>query len=69
MMGLLLFPFKVVWSLIGLAFNLTGRLLGVIIGLVLMVAGVILTFTVVGAIIGVPLLILGLLLTARSLFN
>jgi len=56
-------------QLIGLVLNLTGRLLGIIIGLILMVAGLALTVTFFGAIIGIPLLIIGLLLIIRSLFR
>jgi len=55
--------------LISFIFNLTGRLLGVVIGIVLMAIGLILITTVVGAILGIPLLIVGLLLIIRSLFK
>jgi len=46
----------------------TGRLVGAIIGLVLMIVGVVLTLTVVGAIVGIPLIVFGLMLVIRSLF-
>jgi hypothetical protein len=39
-----------------------------ILGLVLMLAGVLVSLTVVGAIVGIPLAIIGLLLTIRSIF-
>ena len=68
-MSILLLPFRIIWGLISFIFNLTGRLLGVVVGLVLMVIGLILTVTVVGAVIGIPLLIVGLLLIIRSLFK
>jgi len=68
-MNILLFPFRIIWGLISFIFNLTGRLLGVIIGIVLMVAGLILTATMIGAVLGIPLLIVGLLLIIRSLFK
>jgi hypothetical protein len=35
---------------------------------VLLIAGIILTFTVVGALVGIPLLIIGLLLVVRGLW-
>jgi hypothetical protein len=46
----------------------TGRLIGAILGLVLMIVGVVLTITVIGAIVGIPLIIFGFMLVIRSLF-
>jgi hypothetical protein len=60
----LLWPF---W-LVGWILKLTGRLIGVMIGLSLMTLGIALTLTVAGAIIGLPLGLIGILLTIRSLF-
>jgi len=68
-MNILLFPFKIVWWTISLFFNLTGRMLGIILGSVLMVAGLAATFTFVGAIFGIPMAILGLLLVIKSIFG
>jgi len=68
-MNVLLLPFRIIWGLISLIFNLTGRLLGIVIGFMLMVTGLILIVTIIGAIIGIPLLIFGLLLMIRSLFR
>jgi hypothetical protein len=65
---ILLWPFYAIWRLIALIIEVTGRLIGAILGLVLMIAGVILTVTVVGAIVGIPLIVFGLMLTIRSLF-
>ena len=65
---ILLWPFYAIWRLIALIIEITGRLIGAVLGLVLMIAGVVLTITIVGAIIGVPLIIFGLMLTIRSLF-
>jgi len=48
--------------------KLTGRLVAVLLGLLLLIAGAILTVTVVGAILGIPLLVLGFLLVMRGLF-
>jgi hypothetical protein len=64
----LLWPFYAIWRLLALILEITGRLVGAILGLVLMILGVILTITVVGAIIGVPLIVFGLMLSIRSLF-
>jgi hypothetical protein len=68
-MKLILFPFYLIWSLISFIFKLTGRVLGIIVGLVLIIVGLILTFTVIGAIVGIPLCILGVLLVIRSIFK
>ncbi|GAP20867.1 hypothetical protein [Leptolinea tardivitalis] len=64
----LLWPFYAIWKLIEFIFLLTGRLIGVVLGLVLMIAGIILTVTVVGAIVGIPLMVIGFLLTLKSIF-
>jgi len=67
-LGIILWPFRMIWSLIGLVFCLTGRLIGAILGFVLMIIGIILTVTVVAAVVGIPILVFGLLLAVRSLF-
>ncbi|MCU0611604.1 MAG: hypothetical protein MUE60_07435 [Candidatus Eisenbacteria bacterium] len=64
----ILWPFWAVWKLLAGIIVVTGRIVGVILGLVLMIAGAALSVTVVGAVIGVPLVVLGLLLMARSIF-
>jgi hypothetical protein len=64
----LLFPFWLIWRLVVWIIEATGRLIGAILGLVLMIVGVILTLTVVGAIVGIPLIIFGFMLVIRSLF-
>ena len=63
-----LLPFWWLWKLVEAIMLITGRLLAVILGLVLMLVGVILSLTVIGAILGVPLFIVGLLLVFRGLF-
>ncbi len=65
---LLLWPFYAIWKLVIGIIAMTGRLVGAILGLVLMIAGVVLTITVVGAIVGIPLIVFGFLLVVRSLF-
>ncbi|OGO27209.1 MAG: hypothetical protein A2136_02475 [Chloroflexi bacterium RBG_16_54_11] len=64
----LLRPFVWLWNLIAYIVMLTGRVVAVVMGLVLMIVGIILTLTVVGAIAGIPLLIIGLLLVVRGLW-
>ncbi|NLF49805.1 MAG: hypothetical protein GX577_01585 [Leptolinea sp.] len=64
----LLWPFYAIWKLIEWIFLLTGRLIGVVLGLVLMIVGIVLTLTVVGAIVGIPFIIIGFLLTLKSIF-
>lgn len=48
--------------------KLLGRLLAALLGLLLMVAGVALTMTVLGAPVGIPMFIFGMLLAIRSIF-
>jgi len=57
------------WWLVSFAFNLTGRLIGVIIGGLLMTFGLALSATFILAIIGIPLTIVGLLLIIKSLLG
>ncbi len=63
-----LWPFVALWDLVAGIIKITGRLVAMLIGLVLMIAGVALTATVIGAIIGIPLIIFGFTLAARGLF-
>ena len=65
---ILLWPFWALWRLVLKVFELTGRLVGAILGLVFMVAGIVLTVTVFGPIIGIPLIVFGFMLSLRSLF-
>ncbi|MBI3944128.1 MAG: hypothetical protein HY326_14015 [Chloroflexi bacterium] len=63
-----LWPFWALWRLITGIVKLTGRLVAVILGVVLIITGGIVTLTVIGAIVGVPLMLIGFLLVARGLF-
>jgi hypothetical protein len=63
-----LWPAAALWRLLTLVLGLTGRLLAVVIGVVLLLAGGLLTATVVGAPVGIPLCVLGVLLLIRGLF-
>ena len=64
----ILMPFYAIWLLIVFIVELTGRVVGVVLSLALMIAGIVATLTVVGAIVGIPLLLIGLLLLLRSIF-
>jgi hypothetical protein len=66
--SVLLWPFVMLWALVGFVLRAVGRILCAVLGLALMAAGVALTLTVVGAIVGVPLAAFGLLLLVRALF-
>ncbi len=67
-MKILFFPFIAIWKLIEFIIKMTGRLVTVILGLVLIIIGGILCITVVGAIVGVPLIILGFTMMVRGFF-
>jgi len=61
-------PFAAVLDLVAFVLRLAGRLVSGLIGLMLLVGGALLSFTIVGAPIGVPLAIVGLLLLVRAIF-
>jgi hypothetical protein len=61
-------PLVILWEFLASILKLTGRLVGAIIGLLLMIIGIVLTVTVVGAPVGIPVLVVGFLLTLRSIF-
>jgi len=63
-----LWPFVALWRLLAGIVEVTGRLVAVILGAVLMIVGALVSLTVVGAVVGVPLAILGFLLILRGLF-
>lgn len=65
---LLLWPFYAIWRLVAFILEVTGRLVGVVLGLVLLIVGLLVSLTVIGAVVGVPLIILGMLLILRGLF-
>jgi hypothetical protein len=67
-MDILLAPFRLLWNLLAGILNLTGRVVALIIGLVLLVGGVLLSATGILACLGVPLGIFGGLLIIRGLF-
>ncbi len=63
-----LWPFAALWKLLAVIVDLTGRLVAMILGIVLIIVGVIVSLTIVGAIVGVPLAIIGLLLFLKGIF-
>ena len=65
---LLLWPFYAIWRLLTLVLNIIGRILSALLGIVLMIAGVAVTLSVVGAPLGIPLASFGFLLLVRALF-
>lgn len=65
---ILLWPFYAIWRLLTLVLNVVGRLLCALLGLGVMIAGVVITMSVVGAPIGIPLAALGFLLLVRAIF-
>ncbi len=67
-MGILFWPFRALWGMIGFVLGLVGRLTAAIIGFVFVIVGVILICTVIASIVGIPFVIFGFLLLARALF-
>ena len=63
-----LWPFIALWRLLATIVELTGRFVAMVLGIVLIIAGAIVSLTVVGAIVGVPLAIIGFLLFMKGLF-
>ncbi len=63
-----LLPFVWVWKFLAFILELTGRLVGAVMGFVLMIVGAILIITVIAAPIGIPLAVFGFLLMLRSFF-
>jgi hypothetical protein len=61
-------PFWALWRLVSWIVIFAGRLVAVVIGGVLMIAGILLCLTIIGALLGIPLFIVGILLVFRGLF-
>lgn len=64
----ILWPFWMIGQLVKFILEATGRILGVVLGFVLVVIGIVISLTVIGAVIGIPLAGLGVLLIIRGLF-
>ena len=65
----LLWPFWALFQLALFILKFTGRLVGALLGLVLVILGALLTITLIGAILGVPLILLGVMLMGKSIFG
>ncbi|MFA9406484.1 MAG: hypothetical protein ACERKX_11790 [Anaerolineales bacterium] len=65
----IMWPFDALWWLVTTILALTGRLIMVLLGAVLMLGGVLISMTIVGAVIGIPLLFFGVLVVLRGLFR
>lgn len=65
---ILLWPFYAIWRLLTLVLSVVGRLICSVVGIGMMIAGVLITMSVVGAPLGIPLASLGFLLLIRALF-
>jgi hypothetical protein len=63
-----LWPFAAIWKLLAVIVEMTGRLVAMILGIVLMIVGGLVSLTLVGAIVGIPLAIVGLLLFLKGIF-
>ena len=63
-----LWPFAALWKLLAVIVEMTGRFVAMVIGILLIIAGVIVSLTIVGAIVGIPLAVIGLLLLLRGIF-
>ena len=63
-----MWPIMALGRLVAGIIKLTGRVIAMLTGLVLMIVGVALTATVIGAVVGIPLIIFGFMLSVRGLF-
>jgi len=63
-----LWPFAAIWKLLAVIVELTGRLVAMILGIILMIVGGLVSLTIVGAIVGIPLAIIGFLLFLKGIF-
>jgi len=66
---ILLWPFWAMFKLTLWILRFTGRLIGAILGLVILFVGVLLSITLIGAIIGIPLILLGVMLMIKAVFG
>lgn len=68
LMSCLLWPLSAIWRLVIFVFELTGRFLAIVLGIVLMILGVLVSLTVIGAVVGIPMVLFGMLLVIRGFF-
>lgn len=64
----IMWPFEALWWMVTTILELTGRLIAVVLGAILMLVGGLISATLVGAILGIPLLFFGVLLVLRGMF-
>jgi uncharacterized membrane protein HdeD (DUF308 family) len=65
---LVIWPFKALWEMLDIIIRLTGRLVALILGVLLMIVGAVLSITIVGATVGIPLVLFGFILVMRGFF-
>ncbi|NMC13608.1 MAG: hypothetical protein GYA34_12095 [Chloroflexi bacterium] len=63
-----LLPFWWLWQFLAMIVGMTGRLVAILLGLLFMIAGVLVSVTIVGLVVGIPLILLGVMLIIRGLF-
>jgi hypothetical protein len=63
-----LWPFYAIWKLVSGIVEFTGRVVAIVLGFVLIVVGILLTFLVVTSFVGIPMIIIGFLLVIRGFF-
>jgi hypothetical protein len=63
----LLWPVWALWRFVALIVEMTGRLIAVLLGFVLIVVGALLCMTLIGAIVGIPLMVTGTMLVIRGI--
>lgn len=63
-----LWPFWAIWRFFTWIVSLTGRLIAVLLGLVMLIIGGVLCITVILLPLGIPMIIFGFLLIMRGLF-
>lgn len=68
MLRVLFWPFRMMWSFVGILFLGLGKLITFILGLTLLGVGIALCCTLIGAIVGIPLIAVGGTMTLRSFF-
>lgn len=61
-------PFRAIWRLLATIVEMVGRFTAMLIGILLILAGILISLTLIGAIIGIPLALTGFLLLLRGIF-
>lgn len=66
--GLITFPFRLVFGLMGFIIGLAGKIVAIVLSLVVIMLGGVFTLTLVGAGFGIPLAIFGMVMLVGSIF-